>query len=142
MNYSGGIYTQDVSNGIDHQVTLVGYTDDATVPGGGYWILENSWGDTDWGESGYARMAYTTNCTTETMYCVATKGLSIIVPPCGGPSPSPTPTPTRRASLVLPTLVDAYQSGTDQDKAQVLSMLKQAEEFQKEYKARHPATAN
>lgn len=35
-----------------HAVAIIGYND-----AGGYWIIQNSWG-TDWGESGFARVAY------------------------------------------------------------------------------------
>ena len=33
--------------GFDHEVSLEGYVDDSTVPGGGYWIIKNSWGYSD-----------------------------------------------------------------------------------------------
>ncbi len=53
-NYTSGIYSY--VSGADlgsHALLMIGY-DDA----GQYVILKNSWG-TNWGESGYARMAYT-----------------------------------------------------------------------------------
>ncbi len=28
---------------------------------GGYWIVKNSWGTTDWGESGFGRIAWGSN---------------------------------------------------------------------------------
>lgn len=31
----------------DHEVVLMGYTDDASIPSGGYWIIKNSWGEYD-----------------------------------------------------------------------------------------------
>ena len=43
--------------GEDHEVSLVGYCDDAKVPSGGYWIIKNSW-DTGWGASGYGFVPY------------------------------------------------------------------------------------
>ena len=40
-----------------HAVVLVGYEDNPSAPGGGYFILRNSWG-TGWGDNGYARISY------------------------------------------------------------------------------------
>ena len=60
--YSSGIFNESVSptfNGqaqTNHSMAIVGWSDSQ----GGYWIVKNSWG-TDWGESGYARIAYTSN---------------------------------------------------------------------------------
>ncbi|NLE39536.1 MAG: hypothetical protein GX621_16055, partial [Pirellulaceae bacterium] len=49
-----------------HVVVIVGFHDDASVPGGGYWIIKNSWG-TGWNSSGpgtiqdgYGAIAYAT----------------------------------------------------------------------------------
>ena len=58
FSYSSGIYsfTKGVNEG-NHAVTIVGYSDDSTVPGGGYFIVKNSWG-VGWGENGYFRIAY------------------------------------------------------------------------------------
>ena len=54
--YSGDIYS---GNGLvfDHCVVLVGWCDSASVAGGGYWILRNSWGP-DWGINGYMYISY------------------------------------------------------------------------------------
>ena len=38
---------------LDHGVTLVGY---GSEQGESYWIAQNTWG-TEWGESGYIRIA-------------------------------------------------------------------------------------
>lgn len=40
-----------------HAMLLVGYEDDESVPGGGYFIVRNSWGE-NWGNGGYAKMPY------------------------------------------------------------------------------------
>lgn len=40
-----------------HGVLLVGYHDDPKWPGGGYFIVRNSWGP-DWGEGGYGKVSY------------------------------------------------------------------------------------
>ncbi|MBN2578715.1 MAG: autotransporter-associated beta strand repeat-containing protein [Pirellulales bacterium] len=42
-----------------HAVVLVGYQDDASVAGGGYWIVKNNWG-ADYGYSGYNYIPYAT----------------------------------------------------------------------------------
>jgi C1A family cysteine protease len=46
-----------------HAVLLVGYQDSASSPGGGYFIVRNSWGTTDWGYqcpygAGYGTIPY------------------------------------------------------------------------------------
>jgi C1A family cysteine protease len=46
-----------------HAMCMVGYQDDADVPGGGYFLVRNSWGTTTWGRDnaiapGYARIPY------------------------------------------------------------------------------------
>ncbi len=45
-----------------HAMAIVGYQDDATVPGGGYFLIRNSWGETWAGKSqlaaGYGRLPY------------------------------------------------------------------------------------
>jgi hypothetical protein len=58
FSYASGIYTH--TSGVDeggHAILIVGYTDDSTVPGGGYFSVKNSWG-TGWGEKGFFRIAY------------------------------------------------------------------------------------
>jgi autotransporter-associated beta strand protein len=40
-----------------HYVVIVGFHDDLTVAGGGYWIVKNSWG-TDFGDNGYGKLTY------------------------------------------------------------------------------------
>jgi C1A family cysteine protease len=57
-SYSGGVY--EYAAGAyqgGHAILIVGYTDDTTVSGGGYFVVKNSWG-TGWGESGYFNIAY------------------------------------------------------------------------------------
>ncbi|MDH5363776.1 MAG: C1 family peptidase, partial [Dehalococcoidia bacterium] len=65
--YSGGIYedTNTACDGepcdyttTDHIVALVGWDDNGDPVNEGYWILRNSWGSADWGESGYMRIKY------------------------------------------------------------------------------------
>lgn len=40
-----------------HTILIVGYHDDPTIPGGGEWIIKNSW-DTGWGDGGYGYIPY------------------------------------------------------------------------------------
>jgi PKD repeat protein len=41
----------------NHQVVLVGWKNDATIPHGGYWIVKNSFGP-DWGYDGFFNIEY------------------------------------------------------------------------------------
>ena len=58
FSYRTGVY-EYVSGAYQggHAVVIVGYQDDASVDGGGYFIVKNSWG-TGWGESGFFNIAY------------------------------------------------------------------------------------
>lgn len=40
-----------------HAVVLAGFVDNVNAPGGGYYIVKNSWG-TEWGDAGYGYMTY------------------------------------------------------------------------------------
>ena len=62
--YGSGVYSHTGgSYQGGHAILIVGYADDASMPGGGYFIVKNSWG-TGWGEGfgnqagGYFRIAY------------------------------------------------------------------------------------
>ena len=134
MNYAGGIYNGDLSSGIDHQVSIVGYTIDATVPGGGYWILRNSWG-TGWGENGYARISFASNPTTEAMWNVASKGQTTVVQPWGSPQPTPTRGLGSLLSEVEP-MIARYQGGTPAEQMEVMSLLRRVQDDVKQTKAK------
>jgi cathepsin L len=56
--YTGGVYNESVasdSSGGGHAVVIVGWDDSK-----GAWRMKNSWG-ADWGEDGYAWIAYGSN---------------------------------------------------------------------------------
>ena len=58
FSYRSGIY--EYASGAyqgGHAILIVGYRDDSSVDGGGYFIVKNSWGP-GWGESGYFNIAY------------------------------------------------------------------------------------
>jgi len=64
--YAGGVY--EYSSGTyqgGHAILIVGYVDDASVAGGGYFIVKNSWGS-GWGSGGYFSIAYSQ--TTSPVY--------------------------------------------------------------------------
>jgi C1A family cysteine protease len=56
--YSSGVY-QYASGSLagGHAVLIVGYIDDASVSGGGYFVVKNSWGS-GWGMAGFFNIAY------------------------------------------------------------------------------------
>jgi len=100
-NYRGGVYTGCMSNpspsAVNHIVALVGYQDDASVWGAGYWVLRNSWGKS-WGEGGYMRIPYANSAGqpcdmvgTEANYVTIVNGPT--PPPTPPPGPTPPPTP-------------------------------------------------
>jgi PKD repeat protein len=79
-NYSGGILTESGTN-VDHAVVFVGYVDSAAAPGGGYWIVRNSWGS-GWGLNGYFYLSYGSDaCGTDAEYLVYKGGIPYAVPP-------------------------------------------------------------
>jgi C1A family cysteine protease len=61
-NYDGGIYRHTYGSYLaGHAVLITGYVDDPDVPGGGFFIAKNSWGQ-EWGHFGYFAIAYDSNC--------------------------------------------------------------------------------
>ncbi len=58
LYYRSGVYSYTSGSYVgSHAIVIVGYQDDATYPGGGYFRVKNSWG-TSWGEAGFFRIAY------------------------------------------------------------------------------------
>lgn len=97
------------SQNIDHDVILVGWKDDTTLSGGGYWILRNSWG-TSWGVNGYMAICYGANL-------VGTEAVFALPPasPNPGPTPPPTPTPTPTPTSLIWALGPNAPSGAALD---------------------------
>jgi C1A family cysteine protease len=54
-----------------HSTAIVGYERDSSAPGGGWFIVRNSWG-TDWGDQGYCRVSYKTTAEYASSSWVAT----------------------------------------------------------------------
>ena len=58
LYYSSGVYSYTSGGYVGgHAIIIVGYQDDLTYPGGGYFTVKNSWGP-KWGEAGFFRIAY------------------------------------------------------------------------------------
>ncbi len=74
-----------------HAMAIVGYQDDATVPGGGYFMIRNSWGESWAGKSvlaaGYGRLPY------EFISKYSRSAYTAAAPKPVQPQPQPTPTP-------------------------------------------------
>lgn len=75
-----------------HAMCMVGYQDDESVPGGGYFLVRNSW-DTVWAKEspigkGYCRLPYAY------MTQLGRSAYTASVPQPVKPKPEPTPTPT------------------------------------------------
>ena len=74
-----------------HAMCMVGYQDDADVPGGGYFLVRNSWG-TDWAKksaagAGYCRLPYAY------MSQFGRSAYTATAPQPPKPQPEPTPPP-------------------------------------------------
>ena len=50
--YSGGVFTGECGNQLNHAVAIIGYGENAD---GKYWLIRNSWGR-EWGEGGYMKL--------------------------------------------------------------------------------------
>lgn len=53
LAYTGGIFSDESDDQIDHIISVVGFGKDAS--GLEFWIVRNSWGS-HWGENGYMRI--------------------------------------------------------------------------------------
>jgi len=107
-SYSSGVMT-GTGHSIDHAVIIVGWKDDTTVKGGGYWIVRNQWGSS-WGMGGYAYIGYGA-------YDIGTEAIWVSVaalppPPPPTPDPVPTPTPPVPGSLTIKSATVTLSDGT------------------------------
>ena len=58
LYYRSGVYSYTSGSYVgSHAIAIVGYQDDSTFPGGGYFRVKNSWGSS-WGEAGFFRVSY------------------------------------------------------------------------------------
>jgi len=81
--YTGGVFNEKDSSGINHAVTLVGWDESKKA-----WLMKNSWG-TGWGENGYMWIAYDSNNIG--FYAAWVDARKFISPP--EPEPTPVPDP-------------------------------------------------
>ena len=97
-----------------HAIAIVGFQEDSTYQGGGYFLIKNSWGS-KWGDMGYARLPYD-YCKSNDCYFMETLGVvyagktwdgSVVPPP-----PPPTDDPTANDFAVVtkkdPTAVNKF----------------------------------
>jgi hypothetical protein len=85
--YSGGVH-RGHSRQIDHDVVLTGWQDDPSIPEGGWWWMDNSWG-ASWGEGGRMKIAYGADS-------IGTEPVAVVLPQPVPPPPGPddgTPVP-------------------------------------------------
>jgi C1A family cysteine protease len=81
-----------------HAMCMVGYQEDATVPGGGYFLVRNSWGRI-WAKecpegAGYCRVPYAYLAQFgRSAYTASAPQAEPATPPTPTPTPAPTPTP-------------------------------------------------
>lgn len=57
VHEENGLFFSDNALKAVHEMLIVGYEDNRTAPGGGWFVVRNSWGS-DWGEDGYGRVSY------------------------------------------------------------------------------------
>ncbi|MDB5099087.1 MAG: peptidase papain [Cyanobacteria bacterium RYN_339] len=84
----------DAQNLAYQAVVVVGYEKDPTAPGGGWFLVRNSWGTT-WGEAGHARVSFRTvldygyAAHVAVAYAKPFDGHYDVFPPPDGPSQDP-----------------------------------------------------
>jgi hypothetical protein len=108
-----------------HSVAIVGYERNAASPGGGYFIIRNSWGP-DWGDNGYCRVSYDTTfkyahaAHVATPYAATFVGAYDLTPP---PKDAP-PAEQVLAARPLPTAAQEADTGsyTTEDRSSGLGL--------------------
>lgn len=75
-----------------HAMAVVGFAEDPTYEGGGYFLIKNSWGS-KWGDLGYARMPYD-YCKYHDCYFLETLGVEYAGKTWDGTTPAPPPPPS------------------------------------------------
>lgn len=96
-----------------HAMVAVGFRDDPTAPGGGYFIVRNSWG-TSWGNenpdgAGYCAMPYRLVHERNMVSCVIEA-----IPATGTPTPQPQQQPAARSRVASSdTPTDSAPTNTD-----------------------------
>ena len=112
--YGSGVYHY-VSGSYQggHAILIVGYADDSSLPGGGYFTVKNSWG-TGWGESGYFRIAYCElNSVVQFGHWTIAYGTSPPPPPATGVTlAANVPSPQRAGTTVTFTAAGSGGSGS------------------------------
>lgn len=84
----------DAANLAYQSVVLVGYERDANAPGGGWFLVRNSWG-TQWGEGGHVRLSFRTvmdygyAAHVAVGYAMPFDGRYDVFPPPDGPNQDP-----------------------------------------------------
>jgi C1A family cysteine protease len=116
-NYTTGIMPASGDTGVNHDVIIVGWDDNALGSGTGCWIMRNSWG-TSWGMQGYAYVPYGSySIGTEAVWSTANP-----LPPPPAPTPAPPgpnpPTPPGPGTVTTLQLSQPLAAGTYEIAAQ------------------------
>ena len=97
QSYTGGVYTKDECNQVNHAIILTGW-DDATQS----WVLRNSWGS-GWGEGGYMRIRWGVQAVGYGANYVEYAGGSNNNPPTNTPTKTGTATTTGTTTATATT---------------------------------------
>jgi C1A family cysteine protease len=115
----GIIQGGSAQSGAGHALAVTGAIIDSSVPGGGYFVIKNSWGP-NWGDKGYGYVAFDycqrTWCSAYSVQDASMLKDGVVVnkpsnPVTPSPSPSvvPSPTPSQDPVTPSPSVVPANQ---------------------------------